>query len=141
MFTPRKYPDDEVRRAFREAGHFPRRWTIPDEDLEAYLGAEYENSDDSESAESCDGHEVDPPLTIRDRTTYGTFDDNGSLRQQLIHEFRIVLQQPRRRRGRLSLSSLAELRCASIVCIVLGLVLLGTIYLGFPTLKAFLFPG
>lgn len=141
MFTPRKYPDDAVRRAFREEDPFPRRWTIPDEDLEAYLGAEYDNNDDSESAESGDGFETDPPLAIRDRTTYGTFDCNGSLRQQVIQRYHLILQQPLKGRGRLSISNLAGPRCAGIVCTVLGLALLGTIYLGFPALKELLFPG
>lgn len=142
MFTPRRYPDDEVRRAFREEGYFPRRWTIPDEDLEAYLGAEYDNSDGSESAESFDNIELDPPLAIRDRTTYGTFDGNGSLRQQLIREYRLILQHPRNTRGRLPISNLARLRCTSIVCAVLGLVLLGTIYFGLPMLAVkLLFSG
>jgi hypothetical protein len=141
MFTPHRYDDDAVRRAFREHGPYVKRWSIPDEDLEAYLSAEYNNSDDSESAESVDDRTMDAPLAVRDRTTFGTFDCNENPRQQLTQRHHHMLQQPQLGRRHLSISNLVGPKCAGIVCIVLGLALLGTIYLGFPVLKGLLFPG
>lgn len=146
MFTrhQRTEDDDPVRRAFRESGPFTRRWLIPDEDLEAYLGAEYDISDGSESAESVEARETNPLLAAGERTAFTRASYNGEVQRQLSERCHLILE-PRKRRWRSPISSLVGSRFeglshAAVCYVVFALILLGGIYLGAPVLKARLFP-
>lgn len=130
----RKDEDDAVRSAFREHGPFPRRWPISNEDLGAYLTAEYDISDDNESVESVEARETDPLLAAGDRETF-TPTYSGYFREQVVERWYLILE-PRQKRQ----SNLGGPKCVGLGCIVLGLILLGIIYLGSPALKAMLFP-
>lgn len=133
--------DDEVRRAFREQGPFSSRFRlqIPNEDLEAYLRANYDGSDGSESAESVESCNPAPPLEHPDWTTYGTFGSDRDLPRPAIDSCHEILLRSRQRGGKLSTSTFMGQNRAGIICVVLSLVLLGTTYLVFPMLKEALF--
>lgn len=146
MFTrhQRTEDGDPVRRAFREGGPFTRRWAIPDEDLEAYLSAEYDISDGSESAESVEARETEPLLAVDERTPFTRSNYNGEVRRQVLNRCHLILD-PRKRKWRSPISSLVGSNCerlghAALCYVVLALILLGGIYLGSPVLKALLFP-
>lgn len=131
--------DDAVRHAFREQGPYPRRWSLSDEDLEAYLDADYDTSDGSESVESAEPRETDPLLAAGDRTTLTASSYNRPIRSRVLESYYLVLE-PRQRRRRSPRSSIVGPQCAGISCVVFILVLLGIIYLGLPQLRAILFP-
>lgn len=131
--------DDAVRHAFREHGPYPRRWSLSDEDLEAYLDADYDTSDGSESVESVEPCETDPLLAAGDRTTLTASSYNTPIRSRVLESYYLVLE-PRQRRRRSPRSNIVELMCVGLSWIVFILVLLGIIYLGSPQLRAIIFP-
>lgn len=124
-----------MRSAFREHGPFPRRWTVSNEDLEAYLNAECDVSDDNDSGESVEGYETDPLLAAGDRATL-TPSYNGNFWQIVVERWHLILEPRQKRR-----SSLVGLRCVGLSCVILlGSILLGLVYLRLSVLKAMLFP-
>lgn len=126
--------DDAVRSAFRDSGPFPQRWSFSDEDLEAYLDAEYDASDDDESVESDEPCETDPLLPVSDRKKFTPSSHDRPIRQHVLESYYRILE-PRQRRRRSPTFHLVGLGC-----VVLTLVVLGMIYLGLPVLRAMLFP-
>ena len=128
--------DDAVRSAFRAHGPFPRRWPISDEDLEAYLDAEYDTSDGSGSLDSTERYETDTLGAAGDQTILVRPCSYGSFQQELLGR-RYLILEPRQRSQASPLSNLVRPKCVGIFA--LGLVLLGTIYLGSSVLKAMLF--
>lgn len=123
-----------MRRAFREHGPFPRKWCIPDEDLEAYLNAEYDMSDDNESIESVEAREADALLAAGDRATF-TPSYQGTFRQQVVERWYLI-PEPRQKRR----SNIVGPKCVGLSCAILGLILLGFVYLWSPVLKTILSP-
>lgn len=146
MFTryQRTEDDDPVRRAFRGSGPFTRRWAIPDEDLEAYLGAEYDISDSNESPESVEARETNPLLAAGERTPFTRSNYNGDVQRQVLARCHLILK-PRNRRWRSPISCLLGtefegLGYVALCYVALALILLGGVYLWSPVLKTLLFP-
>ncbi|KAG6365964.1 hypothetical protein INS49_000140 [Diaporthe citri] len=107
---------------------------VRNEDLEAYLNAEYDMSDDDDSDEGFEGRETDPLLEAGDRAKF-TPSYNGSFRQQVIERWHLILEPRQKRRF-----NLVGPKCWGIGCVILGLILLAFVYLSSPVLKAMLFP-
>lgn len=135
----RRDNDDAVRNAFREQGPYPRRWSLSDEDLEAYLDADYDTSEDNESIESAEPSETDPLLAAGNRTTFTPSSHDRPIRSRVLESYYYVLE-PRQRRRRSPPSNIVGPKCAALGCVVFILVLLGIIYLGSPVLRSILFP-
>lgn len=138
----RKLDDDAVRNAFRYSGPFPQRWSFSDEDLEAYLDAEYDASDDDESDESdesAEPYETDPLLSASDRKMFTPSSPDRPIRQHVLDSYYYILE-PRQRRRRSPTFDLVEPKYSCLGCIVLTLVVVGITYLGLPVLRALLFP-
>lgn len=135
----RTHDDDAVRSAFRESGPFPQRWSFSDEDLEAYLDAEYDASDDDESVESAEPCETDPLLSAGDRKKFTNSSPDRPIRQHVLDSYYYILE-PGQRRRRSPTFDLVGPKYSCLGCIVLTLVVLGVTYLGLPMLRALLFP-
>lgn len=141
----RKSDDDAVRSAFWEHGPFARgKWSlhVPDADLEAYLDADYDTDDESESVDSVEARETDPLLAAGDlhtRFTHAPSSRNRPVRQHVLESYYLILD-PRQRRRSSPASKVARAKCTNFGLVVLGLILLGIIYLWSPVLKEMLFP-
>lgn len=98
------------------------------------MNAEYDMSDDNDSVESVEACETDPLLAADDRATV-TPSYNGNFWQHVVERWYLILELRQKRR-----SNLVGPKCVGLSCAILGLILLGFVYLWSPVLRAMLFP-